>query len=202
MAGFLPDPFDGAALQAGWLGTAPLTGTTLPTVGGGVASGFATSALWGEDFDSGSNPYVEFIIPTAPADFDYVGALFLNTVGGNGYTLYYKREPGAQDQIVFEEVVSGAGTGTIGNQFFNDVSFPLTFRATYDPTTDTFTVRINGVDQPTTYTDSTYTALLRPGFFLLGGTITQFDAGPMPSGVILPAIDYSKHPKLTLLGAR
>ena len=58
VAGPLPDYFVGTSLQAGYEDSAPIVGTSLPTVGSGVASGAAVSALWGSAFDTGSNPYV------------------------------------------------------------------------------------------------------------------------------------------------
>ena len=179
--GVLPDLFNGTSLQSGWEASAPITGTSLPTVGSGVASGAAASALWGTDFDTGSDPYVEIVVPTAPADYTYGGVLFMDGTTGNGYTVYFKREPGAQDQIVCERIAAGTSVGSIGNQFFNDVSFPLTLRVSYNPATDTFTVQINGVTQGTTYTNSIYTNLTRPGCFIVDQTLDQFDAGPMPA---------------------
>lgn len=198
----LPDLFDGAALSADWAGSAPMAGTSLPTVGGGVASGNPSSARLVASFDTGAVRMIEVIIPTQPADFDQVGVIYLDVPSNNGYGILWKEEPGTNNgQVVLYRIDAGVGA-QIDNVFVNSgATYPLTLHVEYTVATTTFAVWINGVSLGVAWNYSTYTALNKPGFVILGApAITQFDATPMPSGVILPRVDYSKHLKLALVG--
>ncbi len=193
------DLFAGAALSSDWAAPAVSENGGTPAVGGGVASGAGSSARLVAAIDAGVQT-VTVVIPTQPADFAGAALLFLDGSTQNGYSMYFRQEPGA-GQLFFSEWTAGASAG-LANEFTAAQSYPLTVVATYNPATDTFTISLNGTPF-TSRSDSTYQNLTRVGFLIdSDATITSFVADPVVGGVILPRVDYSRHPKLALLGIK
>lgn len=187
------DTFSGASLGSDWAAPAVSENPSTPSVSGGVASGGGSSARVVAALDTGVIT-ITVVIPTAPSDYAGVGLLYLDGTSQNGYTMYYRKEPGSA-QVFFSRYDAGTSTG-ISNEFVSAPSFPMTLVSTYDPSTDTFTLTHNGTPA-TSRTNSTYTNLTRAGFALDSDmTLTSFSVDPVVGGLVLPAIDYSTHPKM------
>lgn len=190
------DTFSGASLGSDWAAPAVSENPSTPSVGSGVASGSGSSARVVAAVDTGTIS-ITVVVPSTPANFDGIGLVFLDDTTQNGYTMYFRQEPGA-GQIFFSRYDTGTSTG-LANEFTAAQSFPLTIVSTYNPATDTFTISLNGTPF-TSRTNSTYTNLTRVGFVLDATmTITSFSADPFPSGVTLPPVDYSNFPKAFVL---
>ena len=193
------DLFAGAALSSDWAAPAVSENGGTPSVGGGVASGSGSSARLVAALAAGTIT-ITVVVPSAPSNFAGAGLLFLDGVTQNGYTLYCRQEPG-DFQIFFSRFDAGISTG-IANEFVGAQSYPLTIVGTYNPATDTFGISVNGVPK-TSRTNSTYTNLTRVGFLIDSDiTLDSFVADPVVGGEILPRVDYSRHPKLALLGIK
>ncbi len=194
------DLFAGGALGAEWSSPAISAYNATPAVGGGVASGNGSSARLVIATDSGIQT-ITLVVPTRPADYSGVGALFLDGSTQNGYSFYCQAEPGTGVQAFWSRSDAGTLIG-LGSTFLDVPTHPATYTFTYNPATDTFGVDINGATWAPG-SNSAYTNLTRAGFFVGGtATIDSFSADPIVSGVILPRVDYSKVLKLALLGIK